>query len=223
MTIHIEYYWPVFSFNAVATLQSGDEDAPLVLNGVLKNVFTNQVSFLDAGYSRSILIGSTQDNSAIQFTINGIQNGVAISEDIQGPNNGLVESVEIYDVITSIITNGQFTEIEVGTGYKGYMPIIPINTKPNTSIINYAIQSIFSPNTSLSYTRYRTLANIPQLKRTYTDLLSNTQYFVQNSDSDIDTGELVIFDSYAPYYLLSIASAPEEAKIDNLRIIFRQV
>lgn len=224
MAIYSEYYWPIVSLTAVCLLQDGDGDAPLVLNGDLKNLITNQISFLEAGYSRNVSIGSTDDNSAVIFTVNGFQNGVAVSEDIQGPNATLVEGTEVFDTITSITTNGAFANIEVGTGNTGFLPLIQINTLPNTSIINFSIQSILNDETNLKYTKYDTLAKIPQLKRTYLDLLDNTQYLLQYGNADIASGEVIVVHDLLTSILFHVTAGPtEEGKIDDLRVIYRQV
>lgn len=105
----------------------------LILNGNLANPRTGNVSFISQGYSRQVSI--TANAVVANCIITGTQNGIAISETISTAN-GVVYSVQVYDTITSIYIAGAVT-VSVGTGWKGFFPLISINLERD--VINYTL------------------------------------------------------------------------------------
>ena len=223
MTIYVELYWPPVDLQAVCLSQTVTDIFPAKLNGTLANYVTNQISFIEAGFSRSVSITSASDNSDITFTVAGLQNGVPVSEDIVGPNATTVFGIKAFDVITSItVPELKFAEdVTIGTGTVGYLPLIKVDTAMHTATLNYAMQSVFpepSGNT-IKYSLYRSLAKIPQLGRSYDDLTENTDYF-NLASVDVDQPVLFHESSVMNCYLFNIT---ESTDTDFLRVIYMQV
>jgi hypothetical protein len=169
MARQLSYIFPIANNLDVCALQNTGEAANLVLNGNLSNQVINQVSFIDYGYSRSISLTSTNNLTAINFTINGIQNGRLISEVLAGPNANTVYSLQIYDKIYSIATNGAVNQVRAGTGFLGFFPLININIEKG--LTNFALSTAKLTPGTYTTTIYNTLQNIVNNGRTF---LNNT-------------------------------------------------
>lgn len=219
MTIYREFYWPKGSVDAVAALQVGTPDDPVELNGKLANYFTNQISFIDLGFSRNVAITSAQDLSGIVFTVSGLQNGVPVTEEIPGPNNGTIEGFLAFDIITSIFLDGVALEFQIGTGTIGYVSLLQVDTAISTSIVNNSIQTLFTTSDSLTYDLYTTLAKLPNLGRTYDDLIANTDYFFR-LETNIIARQLLTQNDVVYGYLIKIT---ESNVNDDLRVIYMQI
>lgn len=116
-------------------------NANLILNGTLNDPFEpNSISFIKNGFIRSVSFTSDNDLSAATFTIVGRQNNAVISENVTGPNADSVESLEKFDIITSITVNINVAGIKVGLGGAGFLPLMAVNTKGDNSYLNYGIQ-----------------------------------------------------------------------------------
>jgi len=159
MSRHLKYIFPIADTVDVCELQDTAGADILVLNGNLVNQVTNQLSFLDNGYSRSISITSANNLAAVNFTISGIQNGVLLTEVLAGPNANTVYSDEIYDEIYSITTSGPTNQVSVGTGYTGFFPLIGINLEKDN--INYMLTTAaIAAGNSLDTIIYATVTDI---------------------------------------------------------------
>jgi hypothetical protein len=125
----------------VAQSQALTAAGSLTLNGSLVNTTTGVMSFASHGYSRNISLYSASNFSGVAFTIVGVQNGVPVSEVIAaGPNNTTVYSVQIYDTVASITSNGGVAApavINAGVGGLGFFPLIGINLWPE--VVNYTL------------------------------------------------------------------------------------
>lgn len=110
----------------------------------------NPYPFVFPDLARTITLTSTDDLSAINFTIHGTdQFGNTISEVVAGPNNTTVTSVKQYNTITAIASSGNYTHFSIGSGSTGTFQWIKFNTfniDPNITIaaevvgtINYTI------------------------------------------------------------------------------------
>ena len=116
------------SLSAICALQNTIGADDLILNGGFVDHVTGLMSFKNKGYSRNVSFSSVADNSGVNFSIVGTENGVVVTETganaIVGPNNspvnGPVYSAKTYDTITSISTDGAVNGIEVGGGGLGY-------------------------------------------------------------------------------------------------------
>lgn len=160
------YKWPVVNLQAVCKTQDADEGYNLILDGTMSVAGASQISFIRAGFSRSISISSDQNLSAVRFTVTGIQNGAGIiKNNIIGPDNGTVYVDEIFDVITSVtVSVGNAVNVQVGTGKQGFLPLL--NVDPAFSRFNirhtngsYAL-SARVPEDTIIFDIYTTLENI---------------------------------------------------------------
>ena len=173
MSQFYQFNWPVPVTDGVAKVQSLNENIPLVLNGSYANQTTGTVNFAQQfNIVPKITLTSTSDLSAIQFVINGYQNGVFISETLTGPNANTVTSVNCFDIIQSIMpSKASVEEITVGNSATGYFPIILLNTaKQNVSTINYALNMIAVTDPA-TYTMYLSLENTIGIGK-YEDLVT---------------------------------------------------
>src|ERR1700749_753534 len=171
----IKYVFPAATGTEVCQLQSTAGAGSLVLNGNLSNNINTEVSFIDNGYCRNLLLFSANDLSAVNFTINGTQNGVGISETLQGPNNAKVATENVFDIITSITVDGAADAVTIGSGPVGFF--LAINIDQFLSPIGYNLAVNFGSadpvSNSPSYTVYGTLDNISLNGYIYSDLIAN--------------------------------------------------
>lgn len=158
MARYLRYVFPAANNLDVCALQNTAGAANLVLNGNLANQVTNQVSFIDRGYSRSISLTSANNLGGINFTIQGIQNGVLITEVLVGPNNNTVYSVQIYDKIYSIATSAAVNQVRAGTGFLGFFPLININLERDN--INYILTTSKLTAASIHTTIFSTVLDV---------------------------------------------------------------
>lgn len=231
MSRHLNYIFPVANTSDVCALQDTAGAANLVLNGDLANQVTNQVSFIDNGYSRSISLTSANDLAAVNFTISGIQNGVLITEVLVGPNANTVYSVQIYDKIYSIATSGAVNQVQVGTGFLGFFPLININLEKDT--INYSLSTARVTAATIRTTIFATLANISNNGSTFLDAVNNNYNVFEIKASAQDnrylfpvppTVAIPFFQPSPPYYSLIIYINGQLGEIANsIEMNFRQI
>lgn len=177
MSRFLTYTFPAGNTQDVCLSQTLAGGGNLNLNGNLVNPLNKQVSFIQKGYSRQISLTSGGNLSGATFTINGIQNGVAISENITGPNNNTVYSIQIYDVINSISVDQAVNAISVGTGFSGFFPLIGINLEKD--VINYTLTIARLTDVSVSFSVYGTLDRIINNGQTYANNITNNQNLFQ--------------------------------------------
>ena len=171
MSRYLRYVFPIADNLDVCALQDTLGAANLILNGNLADRVTNQVSFIDRGYSRSISLTSANDLSGVGFTISGIQNGVLITENLAGPNTNTVYSAEIYDKIYSITTDGLVNQVSVGTGYTGFFPLININLERDN--IDYILTTSKLTAASIHTTIFSTVLDIKNNGATFLAAVGN--------------------------------------------------
>lgn len=174
MARRLTYTFPAGNTTDVCLTKNIGGAGLLILDGNLVDKVTNTLNFLKYGYSRQLSCTTTQANNVV-FTINGIQNGVFISENLTA-NNNTVYSVQIYDVITSISIDRDATGVSVGTGWKGFFPLIAINL--DRDFVNYTLTLARLSAASISFSVYGTLANIVN-NRTYLDHITNNSNLFQ--------------------------------------------
>lgn len=184
MSRYLRYIFPASNNLDVCALQNTIGAANLVLNGNLADRVTNQVSFIDRGYSRSISLTSVNNLAAINFTINGIQNGVLITEVLAGPNNNTVSSVQIYDKVYSIATSGAVNQVRAGSAYDGFFPLIGIDLARGN--INYILTTSRLTLASIDTTIYGTLLDISNNGHTFLDAINNNLNLFAVKDPNAD-------------------------------------
>lgn len=231
MSRYLRYIFPVANTSDVCILQNTAGAANLVLNGNVANQMTNQVSFIDRGYSRSISLTSANNLAAVNFTISGIQNGVLITEVLAGPNANTVYSVQIYDKIYSIATSGAVNQVQVGTGYTGFFPLININLEGDN--IDYILSTAKVTAASIRTTISATAADISNNGSTFLDTVNNNFNVFQIKASNVDNQYLFpvppsvaapFFQPSPPYYSLIIYINGQVGEIANsIEMNFRQI
>lgn len=133
------------------TAVGGGATASIILNDPYPFVFSN--------LARTITLTSTDNLSAVNFTITGTnQFGVTISEVLAGPNNNTVTSVNQYHTITNIASNGAYTNFSIGSGSTGHFQWIKVNTfniDPNITIAAEITGTInYTVNQDIDYLEY---------------------------------------------------------------------
>lgn len=222
MTLYLRYVWPVQNLNAVCNLQNMVAAVPASLNGTLADPFNaSQVSFIKNGFIRNVSITSANNLSANTFTIVGMQNGVSITENITGPNNNTVYGVLSYDVVLSITVNNNSNGVEIGTGDRGYLPLIAVDTLMDTGMLNYAFQVVLGPTPAITYDVLYTLVEVESSGRTYQDLILNTGTFMPFSGNQTTS---IIEQDYliTKHFLLNITASTTPAT-DTLTFIYIQI
>lgn len=169
----LQYVFPGANTQDLCLVQNTTGMMNLILNGNLASSNdSTQVNFLSYGYSRQISFTSTNDLSAAKFTIIGMQNGVQVTETLSGPVNNTIYSTNIYDVVSFVTVDRAVASIQVGTGYNGFFPLIPIDL--TKSYVNYTLSlgSLFNTN-QIGTTVYNTLSNINQNNSTFSNIITN--------------------------------------------------
>lgn len=156
----------VNSYNSIISI-SPDVNATNIISGIYGIIAETQDSTADVpdllspigGYpiefyhlERTITLTSpaSVNNSGVNFTITGTnQYGTVITEVLAGPNANTVTSVNRYHTITSIVPDGEFFSMSMGTGSTGIIQWLYLNqtqNPPNTVIqvnvtgtINYSV------------------------------------------------------------------------------------
>lgn len=217
---YLTYTFPAGNVTDVCKTQNIAGVGNLSLNGNLVNSVDSKVDFLSHGYSRSISLTSTNNLSAVNFTITGIQNGQIISEVLTGPNATTEYGNEIYDVITSISASGAANGISIGTGHSGYFPIININLE--RPVINYSLSTFKLTAVSIPTIIVNTLDNIAQNGQKLIQAISFNAFQVKTVSADdqyiLPTANII------PCYAYIILIEGDATTINNsIRMNFIQV
>lgn len=172
MSRSLTYIFPASNITDVCKLQNSVVNN-LVLNGNLANSTGSAVPFADRGYSRSVNITSSDDLTTRSFFIEGYQNGVFIREEITiGPAAGqIVSSVQCYDTITAITTDGTATNVRIGSGYFGFMKLIGLNIERD--VINYSLSTAKLTASSIPTILYQVFTDITNNGHTFLDIVAN--------------------------------------------------
>lgn len=112
----------IYSVNQYATVTSiaaAGAAANISVGTIMQMTLTSSVIKFP-GISRTISLTSTLNMSAVNFTVTGTLGGVTVSETRAGPNNNTVNTVQLFDGVTSISANLSFTSVSAGTGALGY-------------------------------------------------------------------------------------------------------
>ena len=160
MSTYTPYTWPVIDTAAVCALQDLASSGSLLLNGTFTSSDTpNQISFISNNFIRSVSITSANNLSAINFTITGFQNEALVTETIVGPNNNTVFGTKYYDIITSVAASGSVTQVSVGTGSAGYLPLIQLSTISSSTNYSCSIK-VPASGSGVTYSFYQTLEQV---------------------------------------------------------------
>ena len=167
MAIPAIFTWPVPDTQAISLTQSIGAAGNLLINGHL--AYTTIVTFL--GFGRTVSLTSANDNSGVNFTITGSRYGNPIIETIAGPNADTVETVNVFDTITSITADAAVNGVSAGTGTTGATNWFNSNYHRNvlgqtiqvvvTGTINYTYQTTLDDvQTNTTPTTFPTIVNL---------------------------------------------------------------
>lgn len=217
MSTYIPMTWPVVDLEAVCLLQNLTAPGPLILNGTLINSnIPAQISFIAANLTRSVSITSVNNLSGATFTISGFQNDAFVTENITGPNATTVYGTKYYDIITSVIVSSAVTQVSVGTGSQGYLPLIPFSTISTT--VNYSCSIYLSAGSGVTYSILQTLEQVTTNFITFKDQ-EGTNFFPISSNQTIS--QILNFTAITNYLLVKIVSSTNPTT-DTLKFIFLQ-
>lgn len=209
--------WPVIDKGAVCALQDLGGAGTLLLNGTLSSPsLPSQVSFINAGFIRSVSITSTNNLSGVTFTITGFQNEALVTETITGPNNTTVYGTMYYDIIAAVTTSGAVTQVSVGTGSKGYLPIVQLSTF--SASVNYSCAILLPAGSGITYSIFQALAAVNPNFIAFQNQ-ENTNFFPISSSQT--TSQILNFTAIANYILLKIVSSTTPTT-DTLVFTFMQ-
>lgn len=224
------YKWPVVNLQAVCKTQDANAGDDLILDGTMTEIGSAEISFLRTGVSRSVSISSVNDLSGVTFTVTGMQNGGRVTEDITGPNTNTVWSNQVFDTITSVSVNNNVTNVQVGTGTQGFLPII--SASPNFSVLNirntnglYALSVIPFKNAAIAngngitYTIWNTLEDI---KNNGKSLVSQIPRLFEFQGMKDKGDKQLIQDINLTNYILVQITATATPDEDTLEAIYMQ-
>jgi hypothetical protein len=212
---YAQYSWPAQDLQGVALTQNIVSVGNLLLNGTYSTLTNSTINFFNRGFIPNLSLTSTNNLSAVTFTINGVQNSTVISEVISGPNNNTVYTTNSFDIISSIsVASSTFpvNGIKVGTGLIGYLPLFTI---PSSGVSTFAITSSLSPYAlgfitqsvnGVTYKVYQSLTNLINDGQTYSTLINNSSV-IQKGSSYVGTTQILQFTDVVYNLLVSITAA----------------
>jgi hypothetical protein len=219
MSTYTPYTWPVIDTAAVCALQDTSGASQLSFTGgtLYNSDLPNQISFISNNFIRSVSITSANNLSGVTFTVTGFQNEAFVTETITGPNNDTVYGTKYYDLITSVIVNAAVTQVSIGTGDKGYLPLIQLNTL--SSSINYSC-SVYLPTTpSITYSLFQTLEQVTTNYIAFQNQ-EGTNFFPISSNQT--TSQILNFTTITNYLLMKIVSTTAPTT-NTLKFIYLQL
>lgn len=176
MATILNYKWLVNDPAAVCAVQDVAAIGNLVLNGTYYDTATNTVDFVDNGFVRNVTITSVNDLSSASFIVNGVQNGLSISETIVGPNNDTVSGVNIYDYILSVTVTAPVMGVSVGMGSIGTFPLIVLTNGTSIAGSYYALSFNTQSSGGCTYTLYESLSDLTNISVPFLTLISNENF-----------------------------------------------
>lgn len=115
------YTWDAVDFQAFCLDQNAVAGTPLIFNGSIPIEFRNDIDPGFSGLSRSVSV-TTNFAMAGNVVITGTLLGVSKSETVAAPDTDTIETVGLFDKITSVVTTGNaagVNTISVGSGSIG--------------------------------------------------------------------------------------------------------
>lgn len=117
------------------TVAGGGATASIPLN--------NPYPFVFPDFERTVTLTSTDDLSGVNFTISGTDIfGNPISEVLVGPDDETVTSVNKYNTITNIASDGAYTNFSIGSGSTGTSIYVIVNTMNVDPAITLAVEVV---------------------------------------------------------------------------------
>lgn len=153
-SINTQILWDKEDTQAVAKTQDVNDGEFIVINGTLAKP-VNVFSFNDYGWIRVVSITSSDDLTGINFHVRGYHNGLLTEDIIAGPNAATVYGAVAYDTIIEIeVTDGNATNVSIGSGNKGFFNIQNLNIDEDV-LTTFVIQMIlYQTGTTFTYSVY---------------------------------------------------------------------
>lgn len=142
------YTWPKADTAAFCALQSKGAAGSLLLNGTL----AGQPPVLGISLpdiARVVSITSTNDLSAVNFTITGVLNNAVVTVTHAGPNNSTYETTQLFNTVTSVTVDAAAAAVKVGTGSTGQSSYFLFDFENKCA--NTTIQAIATATISYSW------------------------------------------------------------------------
>ncbi len=152
MARRVVFTWPAANATGVAALQTLVAASSLSINGGLAIPFNgistpNFVQF--SGISRTISITSTNDLSAVHFTITGTYRNAPQTETRIGPNNATVLTTALFDTVTSVTTDAAAAAVSIGSGTTGQTHWK--NSNFQSTVVNMSIEVVVTGTITYSF------------------------------------------------------------------------
>lgn len=134
------YRWPAPNTTAVAALQTLAAAGSLSINGSMAvSALSGTPVVTFAGFSRVISLTSTNNLSAVNFTVTGIYKGALQTQTIAGPNNNTVSTTLLFDSVTSISTDAAAAAVSAGIGATGQTDWYQFNNFSSTDYLSVQV------------------------------------------------------------------------------------
>lgn len=117
---------------------------------------SNVVSF--GNVCRTVSLTSVNNLAAVQFTIKGTYNSVTKEETITGPNNDSIETVSLFNTITSVTADDDADAITIGSGTTGHTNWFMHNT--DVPFSSASVQVIVEDSPNIEYSFNTTLIDV---------------------------------------------------------------
>lgn len=222
MPVRSELIWPAVDKAAICNDvgRTGPGTIDITTGTLYNSQIPNQISFIDNGFIRTVSVTAASTSaSGIDFIINGLQNGAFVTDTISGPAaNSTVYGSKYFDIITSVTVSNSVSNVSVGTGRIGLLPLIETNTSSTNSYINYSC-SVIPSSSTINYSLKQTLENV-----------FNNWIPLQNQESTVffdamgltseTTSQIGNSTAFASYFLLIINSSTNDN--NTLKLIFVQ-
>lgn len=177
----IVIYWPIPDQEAICLLQSRTGAGNLLINGNLTiNTFAPGEAIFDK-ITRTVSLTSTNNLSAVNFTITGMLNGSQISEVIAGPNANTVETTSIFDSVSSVSVSGSVTNVSIGSGTTGRSKFINYNYNVIYNFVNFQISQLQG---TINWSVKCTLDNVQNVPNPFYTTLAgpaSTDFFLEGA------------------------------------------
>jgi len=159
MTRPVTYIYPAVNNAYIAAVQSRVGAGNMIFNGTFPADVNGVITF--PRFARTISLTSGNNNSAVNFTINGFQDGASFSETIAGPNANTVSTATLFDVVESITSDGNINAVSAGIGVVGRTAWL-INDYNRTVYNSSFIVVISAAPSTITYSYETTIDNVEE-------------------------------------------------------------
>jgi len=193
--------WQSFVDDGICETQNAAGAGPLVINGIFSS---GGIATFDS-VSRTVSISSVNNLSARTFVVNGTLNGAFQTSTVfPGPNNDTVDTVELFDTVTSVTINGAGNAIQVGSGSEGRTHWVLCDYY--RTVFNMGLQCVVTG--TIDYSFIATMDNIETIGS------DEPTVFVPVTQMDTETGDAFAqFQIPARYVAMQINSSDDDGSL----------